>query len=142
MPISEIERPGEVKVCRVALTRFGRPFTAVYRKMLSFRSGFESVLVKANGEVGPWQAKLLRSASKAYAAARRVDRILADAGAPGSTLTHDQYLAYLDRSIRYEAECDRILRTLGMDRSKTGVTHKDNRQREVFPAKTSLAKDP
>jgi hypothetical protein len=97
---------------------------------------FEDELIRQQaGPVTPWQAKQLRTASKCLGAAMRIDRILKAAGEPGMVgviaktdgnvkatsqtgLTHEQYMGYLDRAVRYEAECDRALRSIGLDKSK------------------------
>src|SRR5438552_4145591 len=93
------------------LPRFGKPFTSVRIKMLQFYRAFEIVMVEKNGvPLTAWEAKLLRTAAKCYGQARRVDLILNKAGQPGSTMTHDQYQGYLDRSIRFEEAADKALR--------------------------------
>jgi hypothetical protein len=112
----------------------GPPFSDVARKMRGFHAAYTQVVKERNAgkPVSAWQAKLLRSAAKAYGQARRVDLILRKAGEPGTFatteradggvkattqrgLTHEQYAMYLDRSIRFEEACDRALRALGLD---------------------------
>jgi hypothetical protein len=85
--------------------------------MLAFRRGFEAVVLARHGTVDQWHAKQLRTAAKAFAAAYRCDWVLARAGEPGTKLTHSEYLGYLDRSVKFEAECDKALRSIGLDRT-------------------------
>jgi hypothetical protein len=110
-------------VFRLPLPALRRPFTAIRRQALAFRKAYEGVLVERTGGVTPWQAKVLRTAAKAYCAALRVDRILARAGEPGvvgtTGLSHEQFQGYLDRSVRYERECDAALKSLGLDRTES-----------------------
>jgi hypothetical protein len=97
----------------------GRPFTSVGRAARQFYRAFAEIVAQQHGGiVSPWAQKLLRTATKAYAAARRVDLILMRAGEPGAggKLTHEQFLGYLDRSLKFEAECDRTLKSLGLDK--------------------------
>jgi len=111
-----VEAAGQGSVYRLPLPFLRRPYTAIRRQALGFRRAFESVLLRERGGVSEWQAKVLRTAAKAYSAALRCDRILASAGAPGESMTHGEYQGWLDRSVRYEADCDRALRSIGLDR--------------------------
>jgi hypothetical protein len=106
----------QASVHRLPLPTFRKPYTHLRRQMLAFRVAFEQVLLREHGSVNEWQAKLLRTAAKAYGAALRCDHVLARSGKPGDALKHEQYLAYLDRSVRFEQETDRALRALGLDR--------------------------
>jgi hypothetical protein len=146
---------GTGKVCRLPLPALRAPNTAIRRQALDFRRAFEAVVLREKGEVNELDAKTLRTASKAYAAALRCDRILARAGEIGvvtigetaktqdgasavkrsqTGLTHEQHLAYLDRSVKFEDACDRALSRLGIDKSvKADVWSEVNAGRFISP---------
>ncbi len=130
-----VERPGVANVARFSLPPQGRPFLGVRRRAAAFRRVFEAVLLQQRGEVTAWEAKQLRTATKALASAMRIDNILAAAGRPGEVVTteatkdgstgvrqvglsHEQHLAYLALSVRLEEACDRALRSIGLDRTR------------------------
>lgn len=105
------------QVYRLALPDMGKKATGIRRAMLALRRMAEAVILADRGKVTAWDAKLLRTACKAFGAARRVDRLLARAGEPGTEggMEHSTYQAYLDRSIRFEQQCDAALKALGID---------------------------
>lgn len=86
---------------------------SVRRAIHGFRRSWECVLVARDGKVDEWSAKKLRTAAKALAQAMYCDRQLAE-----GDLDHDQRMAYLDRAARFEAEADRALTAMGLDKSR------------------------
>jgi hypothetical protein len=121
------------KVFRLPLPSIGKQY--VRRQMLAFRKVIESQVLTLHGEINPWHAKVIRSACKSFAAAQRVDRILSSVKEPGDVaiveekrgnatatvqrgLTHSEFQNYLDRSTKFERECDAALKSLGLDGSQ------------------------
>lgn len=113
--------PDARNLCRVALPPVTRSSRHTKRLVASFRRRVEAELMAMYGEITPMAAKRVRTACKAMVRSMEVDRILAKGGLPdaaGSTLSHEQYQGYADRSIRYEEAADKALAALGLDNQR------------------------
>jgi hypothetical protein len=99
---------------RITLGPIGKPFTALRRRIYQFRERVEAAVVAANGEIGVFAAKKIRTACIALRQAGKVEKRIHD---HEKDLTHEQWLAYSDRLVRYEEAVDKALASLGLDRS-------------------------
>jgi hypothetical protein len=93
-----------------------KPNTYLRRQVLLVRRLVEQELLEKHGEIGVAAASRIATLCAAVRQATRVERILAKAGEPGTgTLTHEQWLAYSDRAVRYREAADKALAALGID---------------------------
>jgi hypothetical protein len=131
------ESPGNGIGFRFPLARLGKGLTHVRRQVLSFRRELEAAVRVAHGSISIYHASRIHTACVAVRQMARVDKILAAAGQPGAVgtftkqspaagatatqqtgLTHEQWLAYSDRLLKYLADRDRALRDLSLDRDQ------------------------
>jgi hypothetical protein len=114
--------PGTTKVCRLPLAQLGRPMTYLRRQVLAFRRQVEHEVLAVHGEIGIATAARIATACAAIRQAARVERILARCKGPGETggLSHELWLAYSDRSLKYRETADRALAALELSRLSSG----------------------
>jgi hypothetical protein len=107
-----------VMLVSVALGRMPAPFTHVGRKVARFKRWVELELLKRDSGITAWQAKRLKTCCAAMRRAEACEKTVNDAGKPGkgAELSHEQWLAYCDRIVRYNETADRALKDLGLDR--------------------------
>ena len=88
------------------------------RHLHRFRRAVEQAVLDQHGKVSVVQASRIATACTAYRQAARVERLLAHVGQPGEPgcpLSHEQWLGYSDRVLRYRECADRALAALGLD---------------------------
>lgn len=84
--------------------------------VLGARRLVEAKYVSLHGEIGVAAASRIATFCAAVRQATHVERILAAAGEPGAgVLTHEQWLSYRDRCVRYREAADKALESLGLD---------------------------
>jgi hypothetical protein len=130
--------------------------------MAEFHVNYAWVIYELNGgqPISAAQAKLLRTAAKNYGFARRNDLVLAKAGPPGEFavgekqegamratrqvgLSHEQWLGYADRSVRFEERCDAALKALGVITEPLSPKERaDLAWRSVLDASSPVASSP
>src|SRR5262245_22608796 len=112
--------PGK-SLIRLPLGRLGRPWLWVRRQTERFRRALESAVQERHGEVSLYHAKVIRTCVMAVRFSMVINRVLADVGQPGKPegISHELWLAYVDRQLRLEQIADKAMRDLGLDRTKT-----------------------
>ena len=103
---------------RVPLGDLPRPFKHVRRLAGEFRRGVEGQLVEKFGNITPFMAKRLHTACVALRQMFCCERILKRCGPPGQDLTHEQWLAYSDRLVKFSEVADKALKDLGLDSAR------------------------
>jgi hypothetical protein len=109
------EQSEPLKPCRFPLAGLHRPNTYLRRVVLGFRRELEAAVLE-RGPIGVAEASRIHTACLALRQVARIDRILAEAGEPGTVLTHEQWLAYSDRLLRGKEAVDKALAALGIDK--------------------------
>jgi len=110
---------GTPKPCRLPIAGLGRGGVYLRRVTLGFRAAVEKAVMASQGIIGVYEASRIHTSTVAFRQAARIERLLAEAGTPGTVLKHDQWLAYNAALLRAKEACDRALTSLDLDRDTT-----------------------
>jgi hypothetical protein len=116
--LSKIRRTAALKngvYSRVPLTDLPRPFKHVKRQVALFRRWVENELIERYGTISAYQAKRLHTACLAMRHLACAERLMLSCGPPPDGLSHERWMAYQDRVIRFSEAADRALKDLGLD---------------------------
>jgi hypothetical protein len=116
--LAKIRRTAALKngvYSRVPLTDLPRPFKHVKRQVALFRRWVEEELIRRYGTISAYQAKRLHTACLAMRHLACAERLMLSCGPPPDGLSHERWMAYQDRVIRFSEAADRALKDLGLD---------------------------
>lgn len=116
--LAKIRRTAALKngvYSRVPLTDLPRPFKHVKRQVALFRRWVEKELLERYGRISAYQAKRLHTACLAMRHLACAERLMLSCGPPPDGLSHERWMAYQDRVIRFSEAADRALKDLGLD---------------------------
>jgi hypothetical protein len=100
---------------RVPLTDLPSPFKHVKRQVALFRRWVENELLERYGTISAYQAKRLHTACLAMRQLACIERLMLKCKPPPDGLSHERWMAYSDRVIRFSEAADRALKDLGLD---------------------------
>jgi hypothetical protein len=109
---------------RVALASTRNGTSYVTKHVNRLRRALETAYVEATGQpVGVAAAVKIATACTALRQAARIDRVLAASGEPGTPggLTHEQWVSYSDRLLRYRQAADKAIDDLGLAPARADV---------------------
>lgn len=117
--MADVNANSNGSLVRLPLGRLGKPWQWVRRQTEHFRRALETAVQERHGTVSLYHAKVIRTGTLALRSAMVVSRVLADAGPPGKEdgISHEVWLAYADRQLRFEQVADKAMKELGIDRA-------------------------
>jgi hypothetical protein len=104
---------------RIPLVALNRERAGLRHGVRSFRLALEAELER-RGPMTVFAASRVHTALTALRRHLRVEKVLTTYG---DKLTHEQWLAYADRSVRFKETVDRCLASLGLDRDAEQDLH-------------------
>jgi hypothetical protein len=116
--LAKIRRTAALKngvYSRVPLTDLPSPFKHVKRQVALFRRWVENELLERYGTISAYQAKRLHTACLAMRQLACIERLMLKCKPPPEGLSHERWMAYSDRVIRFSEAADRALKDLGLD---------------------------
>jgi hypothetical protein len=116
--LAKIRRTAALKngvYSRVPLTDLPSPFKHVKRQVALFRRWVENELLERYGTISAYQAKRLHTACLAMRHLACIERLMLKCKPPPDGLSHERWMAYSDRVIRFSEAADRALKDLGLD---------------------------
>jgi hypothetical protein len=102
----------------IPLSKLGPPFTYLDKVSRQVTKALREMLQSRQEKLTTYQLKRLTTFRVAFRRALCVAKVLADAGAPGTEggLSHEHWLAYSDRELRYHETADKCLKDLDLDK--------------------------